>query len=67
MIFNSEMISFRPTEFYSKQISSTMDAPKALAKGEIVMGKRMLPIVFTPTAGLWWTCIPQGFKAVVAV
>jgi len=56
-----------PTEFCSKKIGSPMSGPKALANIEIQREKRMLPIVFTPTAGLWWTIIPQGFKAVFAV
>jgi len=66
--FTSKMANdFMPTEFYVKRISSASDAPRALGNVEIQGNKRMLPIVFAPATSSWITCIPQGFKAVVAI
>jgi len=61
------MTGFMPTEFYVKHISCASNAPRELAKVEIRGNKRMLPIVFAPATSSWFTSIPQGFKAVVAV
>jgi len=50
-----------------KHIKDPCDAPRHLGIVEIQENKRMLPIVFAPKTSSWYTCIPQGFKAVVAI